>query len=202
MPTADPRVDAYIAKAPAFAQPILGYLRALIHATCPDAIETIKWGMPCFLFQDRILCGIAAFKQHCSLWFWKARGAVPKATTDSDGMGQFGRITAVTDLPSQKVIAVYLRAAIKRGLDAVANPIREKPATTRPSLEVPGDLLAALNRHQTAHRTFDSFSPSCKREYIDWICEAKRIATRERRIAQAIEWMAEGKRRNWQYQKT
>ncbi|MEO5596464.1 MAG: YdeI/OmpD-associated family protein [Lysobacteraceae bacterium] len=205
MPTIDPPVDAYISKAAAFAQPILAHLRGVIHSACPEVVETIKWGMPSFLYQGGILCGIAAFKQHCSLWFWKARAADKASGEDAAGMGQFGRITKVADLPSKKALADHVRAAMQRKRDSVKAPVRAlkadaKPPKLRPPPPTPDDLLVALTRNATARKTFESFSPSCKREYLEWITDAKRSDTRERRIAQAVEWIGEGKQRNWKYQ--
>lgn len=196
----DSRVDVYIAKSAEFARPILTHLRELIHAACPDAEEAIKWGMPSFLHHGRILCGIAAFKQHCALGFWHGRGLVGNEERRDDAMGQFGRIASLGDLPSKKVLSGYVKQAMKLSDQrAVAPPQPRKPP--KPAPATPDDLAAALKKNSKAAATFAAFSPSCKREYVEWIVEAKREETRAKRIAEAVEWMAEGKQRNWKYQK-
>lgn len=195
----DPRVDAYIAKSAGFAQPILEHLRAVIHDGCPEAEEAIKWGMPSFLFHGRILCGIAAFKQHCALGFWGGRGLVGNEDKRDEAMGQFGRIASLGDLPSKKALIGYVKQAMKLSDErAAAPPSPRKPP--KPAPATPDDLAAALKKNKKAAATFAAFSPSCKREYVEWITEAKREETRASRIAQAVEWMAEGKQRNWKYQ--
>ena len=195
----DPRVDAYIAKSAEFARPILMHLRDTIHAGCPDAEEAIKWGMPAFLYSGRILCGIAAFKQHCALGFWGGRGLIGNEERRDDAMGQFGRIASLNELPSEKVLIGYVKQAMKRGDErAAAGPKPKKPP--KPAPPAPDDLVAALKKNKKAQAIFDAFSASCKREYIEWIVEAKREATRASRIDQAVEWMAEGKQRTWKYQ--
>lgn len=190
----DPRVDAYIAKSADFAQPILEHLRNLVHEVCPDAEETLKWRMPTFLYRGRILCGVAAFKQHASFWFWRGMNL---SAYDGDGMGAFGRITSLKDLPAKRVVVGHLRQAIEfcEASAKFAVP-RGKP---KPAPQTPGDLLAALKKNKKARATYSAFSPSAQREYVDWITEAKRDETRAKRLAQAVEWMAEGKQRNWKY---
>ena len=195
----DPRADAYIAKSAAFAQPILEHLRAIIHEGCTDAEEAIKWGMPAFLFHGRILCGIAAFKQHCALGFWGGRGLVGNEDKRDEAMGQFGRITSLGDLPSKKALIGYVKQAMKLSDErAAAPPSPRKPP--KPAPATPDDLAAALKKNEKAEATFAAFSPSCKREYVEWIAEAKREETRGKRVAQAVEWMADGKKRNWKYE--
>jgi len=195
----DPRVDAYIAKSADFARPIIEHLRAVIHAGCPEAEEAIKWGMPSFLYHERILCGIAAFKQHCAFGFWGGRGLVGNEDKREDAMGQFGRITSLKDLPPKKALIGYVKQAMKLSDERIAAPpTPRKPP--KPAPATPNDLSAALKKNSKAAATFTAFSPSCKREYVEWISEAKREETRAKRIAQAVEWMAEGKQRNWKYQ--
>lgn len=195
----DPRIDAYIAKSPDFARPILEHLRAVIQEGCPETVETIKWGMPSFLHHGRILCGIAAFKQHCVLGFWSGRGLVGNEDRRDDAMGQFGRIASLKDLPSKKVLVGYVKQAMKLGEErAAAPPTPRKPP--KPAPATPDDLAVALKKNRKAAATYEAFSPSCKREYVEWITEAKRAETRASRLAQAVEWMAEGKQRNWKYQ--
>ncbi len=191
----DPRVDAYIVKSAPFAQPILKYLRQLVHEISPDVEETLKWSMPSFLHRGRILCGVAAFKQHSSFWFW--RGMNLTADDGRDGMGAFGCITSLKDLPSKKILIGHLKKAIEF-CEAGAKFAKPRGAS-KPTPTAPADLLVALKKNKKASATFAAFSPSAKREYVDWITEAKREDTRAKRLAQAVEWMAEGKQRNWKY---
>jgi len=195
----DSRVDAYIAKSADFARPILEYLRAVIHEGCPEVEEAIKWGMPSFLYHGRILCGIAAFKQHCAFGFWGGRGLVGNEDKRDDAMGQFGRIASLKDLPSKKVLVGYVKQAMKLSDERAAAPPKPRKAP-KPTPATPDDLAAALKKNKKAAVTYEAFSPSCKREYVEWITEAKRAETRASRVAQAVTWMAEGKQRNWKYQ--
>lgn len=196
----DPRIDAYIAKSADFAQPILAHLRDVIHAACPDVEETIKWSMPSFTYAGGILCGIAAFKQHCTFGFWKGSPIVPPdGANNESAMGQFGKIAKLSDLPSKKVLTGYIKQAMKLNEEGVKVPERIKPATPKPPPPTPNDLAAALKNNEASKTNWDAFSPSCKREYAEWITEAKREETRQKRLAQAVEWMGEGKQRNWKY---
>jgi uncharacterized protein YdeI (YjbR/CyaY-like superfamily) len=198
MATRDPRIDAYIAKSAAFAQPILTHIRDVVHATCPDVEETMKWSFPHFQYKG-ILCSMAAFKEHCSFGFWKGSLIVDAgAGGDEKGMGQFGRITQLADLPSRKVLSGYIKKAMKLNEEGVPSPTRSKPKTSR-ELVIPEALTRALQSNEKARAAFEKFSPSHKREYVEWITEAKTEATRTRRIETAIAWMAEGKPRNWKY---
>jgi uncharacterized protein YdeI (YjbR/CyaY-like superfamily) len=206
-PATDSRVDAYIAKAAPFAQPVLTHLRAIIHKACPEVAEDIKWGRPFFLHGGTILCNISAFKEHCSFGFWGAEiGKVLRAdgVLQSGGMGSLGRITGVKDLPPDKQLLGYVRQAagfIDNGLGdnriVVARRVVKAP---KPAIETPAEFTAALRRDRKAAKAYAAFSPSCQREYAEWIADAKRPETRDRRIAQAVEWIAEGKQRNWKYQ--
>ena len=191
----DPRIDAYVAKSADFAKPILVYLRDLVHATCPQAEETIKWGMPTFLYHG-MLCGVGAFKQHCAFGFWKHSLVVGAGRYD-DAMGQFGRITQVADLPPKRQLVALIRKAMQLNEAGVGAP--RKRAAPRPAPKAPADLAAALKKNAKAAATFSAFSPSHKRDYVEWITEAKREETRSKRVAQAVVWMAEGKPRNWKY---
>jgi uncharacterized protein YdeI (YjbR/CyaY-like superfamily) len=198
MGTRDDRVDAYIAKAAEFARPILNHLRETIHGACPDVVETMKWSFPHFEYKG-LLCSMASFKEHCAFGFWKGSLIVEKGDgPDEPAMGQFGRITKLSDLPSKKVLIGYIKQAMKLNEDGVKSPTRSKPKVSR-ELVVPDDLASALQANAAALATFEKFNPSNKREYVDWISEAKTQATRSRRLEQAIEWMAEGKPRNWKY---
>ncbi|OWQ86812.1 hypothetical protein CDN99_19025 [Roseateles aquatilis] len=199
MPTLDPRVDAYIDRAAPFAQDVLRHWRATVHAQCPDVVETIKWGFPNFTYRDKILTGMAAFKAHCSIGFWHGDAAVGADHAKEGAMGQFGRITALKDLPPKKEQHAILRRAMKLIEDGV-KARAPRPAAPKPPAEVPDDLAAALKKNAAARKTFEAFPPGQRREYIDWIVEAKKPETRERRLAQSVEWMAEGKRRNWKYE--
>ena len=195
MASTDKRVDAYIDNSPEFAKPILKHLRALIHATCPDAEETIKWRMPAFTYHG-ILCGMAAFKHHCAFALFKHKLVFGDESISDEAMGQFGRITALSELPSDKIIARYLRKGMTLNENGVK--LSRAPARKR-ALTVPSDLSAALKKNKRARSVFEKFAPSHKREYIEWITQAKRDETRTKRLAQAVEWMAEGKPRNWKY---
>jgi uncharacterized protein YdeI (YjbR/CyaY-like superfamily) len=194
----DPRVDAYIAKAPAFARPVLEHLRATVHAASAEATETIKWGMPFFEYHGRPMCMMAAFKQHCSFGFWRARAAGDSG--DNEGMGQYGKLTAVGDLPSQRELGAAVKAAMQR-IDAGPATPRTKATKAKAPPRVPDELAAAfaLKKHAVAKTHFAAFSPSAQREYTDWITEAKTEATRQKRIATTLAWLAEGKPRNWKY---
>lgn len=195
----DPRVDAYIAKSAPFARPILEQLRGIVHAACPLVQEDIKWSMPSFQYGGRILCQMAAFKQHASFGFWQ-HAAVTEGKA-RDGMGSLGRLETIRDVPSKRELTALLRKAmalIDEGVTSTAT--RAKPAP-RATLNVPADLRDALAGNPGAKATFDGFSPSARRDYLEWITEAKREDTRARRLAQAVQWMAEGKLRNWKYAK-
>lgn len=197
MPTLDPRVDAYIAKAAPFAQTILTHLRAVVHEACPEVEETMKWSFPHFMYKG-MLCSMAAFKAHCALNFWKAELLMGDAA-QRDAMGQFGRIAALEDLPPVAQLQAYLLQAMQLN-DAGVTRVRSR--TPRPAtVTVPDDLLAALAQQAGAQQHFDAFSPSKQRDYIEWLEEAKTEATRTRRREQAVAWIAEGKARNWKYEK-
>jgi uncharacterized protein YdeI (YjbR/CyaY-like superfamily) len=192
----NPRVDAYIAKAADFARPILEEIRARVHAACPDVEETIKWSMPAFDYKGP-LCGMAAFKQHCVFGFWKSPLVVGDAGPDDNPMGYREKLTSVKDLPSK----TEFRANIKKAMDLNDRGVKvPRPARApKTDIPVPDYFAAAIKKNKKAQAAFDGFSPSHRREYLEWITEAKTDATRSRRLAQAIEWMAEGKPRNWKY---
>lgn len=195
----DPRIDAYIAKAQPFAQPILKHLRAVVHAACPAAEERIKWSHPHFDYHGAMMCSMASFKAHAVFGFWKGPQLLGAASQDSGAMGDFGRIESMADLPSKARLTQLIKAAMKLNEAGVKRVVRKKSAPKKP-LPVPKDLADALSRDAKAKATFDGFSPSNRREYIEWITEAKAVATRERRLATTLEWLAEGKSRNWKYQ--
>ena len=198
MGTRDPRVDRYIADSPEFARPILTHLREVVHGACPEVVETMKWSRPHFEYNG-LLCGMSAFKAHCAFGFWKGSLIFGKGGGVEDAMGQFGRITSVKDLPPKKVLAGYVRKAMELN-DAGTTAFPKKPAREpRPELPVPDDLAAALGKNRKARATFEGLSPSHRREYVEWITEAKREETRRQRLATTVEWLAEGKARNWKY---
>jgi uncharacterized protein YdeI (YjbR/CyaY-like superfamily) len=191
----DPRVDAYIRKAAPFAQPILTRIRETVHAACPEAEEAMKWSFPHFLYKG-LLCSMASFKQHAALGFWKG-SLVTGGPRRADAMGQFGRITKVSDLPSNRVLSGYIRKAATLNDNGVNAPRRPRRAAK--PVKMPAVLTAALAKNRKARAGFDALGPSHQREYVEWITEAKTDETRGRRLAQAVEWMADGKSRNWKY---
>jgi uncharacterized protein YdeI (YjbR/CyaY-like superfamily) len=194
MPTTDPRVDAYIAKSPDFAKPILTHLRKLAHAASPELEETLKWRMPHFTHKG-ILFGMAAFKQHCAVHFWNGKLVLgDKARTGV--MGNLGRVTALSDLPNKKVLLGYIKKAVELNERGVKKPSASQP---KKKLIIPSYFRAALKKDKKAQAVFDALSYSHKKEYLEWITEAKREDTREKRIETAIQWLAEGKSRNWKY---
>lgn len=193
----DPRIDAYIARAAPFAQPILKKVRERIHAAAPEAEETMKWSAPGFTVDGKILLMMAAFKQHAALNFWRGQelgDGQPKA----GAMGQFGRLTSVEDLPSDKELDALIREAAALAKTAPA-PRKTKHAP-KPAPEMHPEFAAALAKAPKAKAALDSFSMSAQREYLEWIAEAKRDETRQKRIADAVEWLSEGKKRNWRYE--
>jgi uncharacterized protein YdeI (YjbR/CyaY-like superfamily) len=209
MPTAHhPKVDAYIAKAKPFAQPILHHIRQVVHTAAPGVEETIKWSRPFFEYKGVILCNMSAFSQHCTFGFWGQEiGAVlRKAGAVKDGaMGSLGRITSVENLPSEKQLLAWVRQAadfVDSGKYTSPIAARNKVVKApKPALKPPPEFSKALNKNKKAAAVFGDFSPSCKREYIEWIAGAKREETRDQRIKTAVEWIAQGKQRNWKYQK-
>jgi uncharacterized protein YdeI (YjbR/CyaY-like superfamily) len=200
MDSRDPRVDAYIEKAAPFAQPILRHLRDTIHAASPEIEEAMKWSFPHFMHHG-ILCSMAAFKEHCSFGFWKESLVLGSADMPRDeAMGQFGRIQSISDLPPRDTLIAYVRKAMTLNEEGVGVP-GKAAGKERAELEVPELFRLALERHPEAAAAFEGFSPSHRREYVEWIAEAKREETRDRRIQTALQWLAEGKPRNWKYMK-
>jgi hypothetical protein len=199
MATRDPRVDAYIKKAQPFAKPILTHLRSVVHDALPGVQETLKWGVPHFDYKG-IFCGMAAFKEHTTFGFWK--GALLKdhlPQVDEKAMGHFGRITSMDDLPNAPTLARIVKAAAQLNDDGVK--VARMAKAKKPPLKSPADLMSALARNKNALANFKAFPPGQQREYIEWIIEAKQDATRDKRIKTAVEWIAEGKIRNWKYVK-
>ena len=199
MASKDPRIDAYIAKSADFAQPILKHLRKVVHASCPQVEETMKWSMPHFDYKG-VMCGMAAFKEHCAFGFWKeslifGSGKAPEKT----GMGSFGCIKSLSDLPNEKTVIGYVKKAAALNEAGIKAPGRTLPKK-RPPLPTPDDFAGALKKNAKARKTFENFSPSHRREYVQWVIEAKRDETRKQRLATSVKWLAEGKARNWKYQ--
>lgn len=202
MAVTDPRIDVYIEKAAPFARPILQHLREIIHQACPGAVETMKWSFPHFDYKGSILCSMAAFKHHCAFGFFKASQMYDLhgilTTVDRTSMGHLGKITSLEDLPADDVLKEYIADAMKLNDEGVKAAPRVKPKRST-EVDVPADLQAALNKNKTALQVFEAFAPSHRREYVNWIEEAKREATREKRIATTIEQLVEGKQKDWKY---
>ena len=197
MASHDPRIDAYIAKSADFAQPILEHIRAVVHRACPEVEESLKWGFPHFGYKGAMMCSMAAFKQHCSFGFWQRKEVV--GAQAKEGMGVFGKITTIKDLPSKKEMVGYIHKAM--ALNDAGVKKKRPPTTPKTAPKIPSDFAALLEKQTAARTTYEGFSPSAQREYVDWIAEAKTDATRQKRIATALEWLAEGKQRNWKYMK-
>lgn len=196
MPTLDPRIDAYLATVPAFARPLLTRVREDVHAACPDVVETIKWSRPHFVLDGKLLCGMSAFKAHCSFGFWEREGA---AQGKAGAMGDFGRIESNADLPGRAELRRQIKAAaalLRAGAPRAQKPGREP----RPQLAMPDDFAAALDQVPAARQHYAGFPPGKQRDYLEWVLEARREDTRARRIAQAVEWLAQGRSRNWKYE--
>lgn len=198
MPAIDRRVDEYISKSAEFAKPILIHLRQLVHKTCPDVQEMIKWGFPHFDYKGP-MCHMASFKKHCAFGFWKAALMKDKSLMENakseTSMGHLGRITSLKDLPSDKNLIAFIKEAMKLN-DAGVKVTSVKKPSVKKEIKIPEDFIASLKKNKKALATFEKFSPSHKREYVEWIVEAKRDETRKKRIEQAIKWMSEGKPRN------
>jgi uncharacterized protein YdeI (YjbR/CyaY-like superfamily) len=203
----DSRIDAYIAKSKPFAQPILNHLRELVHKACPTVVETMKWSRPFFEYKGVILANMSAFNEHCSFGFWGEEIAAVLREANllqPDAMGSLGRLTRVEDLPAHKQMLSLLRQAVTF-IDSgqYTSPIaaRNKVVKTpKAPIEAPSEFTKALKANKKASTAFAAFSPSCKREYVEWIADAKRAETRDKRIATAIDWIGEGRQRNWKYQ--
>jgi uncharacterized protein YdeI (YjbR/CyaY-like superfamily) len=197
MPKKDPRIDAYIAKSRDFAKPILKYLRAVVHEGCPECEETLKWSMPAYTHKG-ILAMTPSFKEHCAFVLWKHSLIVPEIKRGA--MGGLGRIETLDDLPSRKVLVGYVRKAAKLNEEGVVTPSRAKNRPKKP-VRVPAELKAALSKNAKARAAFDAFPPSHRREYCDWISDAKGADTKARRLKSAMVSIAAGKPQNWKYVK-
>ncbi|MBS1902934.1 MAG: YdeI/OmpD-associated family protein [Bacteroidetes bacterium] len=198
-------VDAYITKSQEFAKPILTKIRDVVHKTCPDVEEAIKWGMPFFMYNGQMMCMMSAFKQHAAMGFYKAalmsdKTLIENAKSES-AMGHVGRMESINDLPSDKKLAAWIKEAMKLNAERVKLPKAKPSPKEKKELVVPDYVTKALRTNKTAKAAFEAFPYSHKKEYVTWFEEAKTDATREKRLAQAIEWMAEGKSRNWKYER-
>ncbi len=197
-------IDQYISKAQPFAQPILSHFRKLVHDTCPDVEEKLKWGMPHFDYKGQMMCSMASFKQHCAFGFWKAAimkdSILIENAKSESAMGHLGKITSLKDLPSDKKIISWIKEAMKLNEEGKIVPKPKPTEKDKKELTVPPALQTALNKNKKAKSTFENFAYSHRKEYIQWITEAKTDVTRDKRIATTIEWLAEGKGRNWKYQ--
>ncbi len=199
MPTTDPRVDAYIEKSKDFAKPILNHVRNLVHEACPDVEETWKWSFPHFTYKGDMLCHMASFKEHCAFGFWKQSLIEGANFPEKNAMGSFGKIKSLDDLPDDRTIKKLIAEAMR--LNDLGIKVKKSPPAEKKDLVVPDVLNEALAQNEKAAETFNAFPYSCKKEYVEWITEAKTEPTREKRLATTIEWLAEGKKRNWKYEK-
>lgn len=192
----DPRVAAYIADSKPFARPILEHIRAIVHEACPDVQETIKWKFPVFEYEG-ILANMASFKEHCAFGFWKPSLILEGDEEKSEeAMGQFGRITSIEQLPPRETLIGYIHRAMELNEKGI-QPKKKKRA--KPVPEMPDDFQAELGKISGALQAFEEMSPGYRREYIEWITEAKRDSTRQRRIAKAVDQISDGKSLNWKY---
>jgi len=203
MNNTDPRIDNYILKSADFAVPILIHLRELIHIGCPEIKETVKWSFPNFEYKGSILCSMASFKQHCAFGFWLGSlmddpHGLLTTGNNKTAMGNLGQIKSLEDLPSDDIMIQYIRHA-KELIDKGIKLPKKAPASATKELEIPDYFAEALKTNKKATATFDAFSYSNKKEYVEWVTEAKSEDTRNKRLATAIEWLAEGKIKNWKY---
>jgi hypothetical protein len=195
------QIDAYIAKAQPFAVPILEAIRSQVLAVCHDAEQMLKWGFPNFLYKGKILCNMAAFKAHATLGFWHGELVTGDRGNTKGAMGLFGKLTSVDNLPDAQDMAAMVAKAMQLIDDGVKPPhVEGRGKHPKPELAMVAAFQAALNKNAQAKAAYDGFSPSHAREYLEWITDAKREETRDKRIAQSIEWLAEGKKRNWKYE--
>lgn len=198
----DKRVDDYIAKSANFAKPILNHIRQLMHTACPEVEETIKWSFACFDYKGP-MSSMAAFKEHCSFGFWKAaimQDSEKLKSNQATSMGHLGRIKSLADLPPDKILISYIKEAVKLNDEGIKLPPRKKD-TEQKELIIPGYFTEALSKNKTACKIFEAFSSSHKKEYVQWITEAKTEVTRNKRMAKAVEQIAEAKGLNWKYEK-
>lgn len=204
MAVKDKRVDEYIQKSAPFAKPVLNHIRKIVHRACPDAVETIKWSFPNFDYNGGILCHMAAFKEHCSFGFRLGGSMEDKHKIfkkgEVGGMGLLGQIRSLDDLPSEKILTWYIREAMRLHDEGV-KIVRKNPAPVKKELDTPDWFEKALKKNKPAWKVYETASYSFRKEYITWLTEAKTEATRLKRLETAVEWISEGKGRNWKYEK-
>lgn len=198
----DSRIDVYIGQAADFAQPILKHIRALVHEACPEIIETMKWSFPHFDYKGTV-CSMAAFKNHCAFGFWKS-SLIPDphhllSEDKTQAMGQLGRITSIADLPDKNIFLTYIQNAVILNKEGIK--VDKKPAAPKTVLTIPDYFSKSLDEVPAAQQHFENFSYSQKKEYLEWITEAKSEDTRQKRLSTALEWISEGKSRNWKYKR-
>ena len=204
MGTKEKLIDSYIAKSADFAKPILNHIRALVHTACPAVEEKMKWSFPHFDYKGEMMCSMAAFKQHAAFGFWKASLLKDPVLTETAklevAMGHLGKLTSLKDLPPDKKILAWIKEAMAlndKGIKLLAKP---RPVANK-ELIVPDYFTRAIAKNKKAKQTFEDFSYSQKKEYVNWVTEAKTAETKTKRLTSAIEMMAEGKIRNWKYAK-
>jgi uncharacterized protein YdeI (YjbR/CyaY-like superfamily) len=197
-PKHDPRIDAYIAKAQPFAKAILEKVRERVHAVVPGIEEAIKWSMPAYTLDGKIVAITAAFKAHAALNFWRGQ-ELRGESANADAMGQFGKLKSVDDLPPEAELDRLIREAAELARKAPA-PRKAKHAP-KPAPQMHPDFAAALAKAPKAKAALDGFPPSAQRDYLEWVADAKQDGTRHKRIVTAVEWLSEGKRRHWQYER-
>src|SRR5437899_5943103 len=200
MGTRDKRVDAYIAKSADFAKPILNALREIVHEGCPTVVEELKWSSPHFNYKG-MFCGMASFKAHCVFGFWKGSLFLDPSDRFAEAMGQFGRITSLNELPPKKALLGYIKKAMAVNDAGLTVPRKTASPAEKNALKVPPYFLAAVKKNKKALATFEAFPYSKKKDYVEWVSEAKTEDTRQRRLQTSVEWMAEGKSRNWKYER-
>lgn len=204
MGKSDKRVELYINKSAEFAQPVLWHIVEVVHKACPDVEETMKWSFPHFIYKGSNLCSMAGFKQHCAFTFWlgskmKDPNKILDKVGEKTAMGHLGQLKSLKDLPSDKVLTAYIKEAMS--LIDKGEKIERKSIAAKKPLKVPAYFISALKKNKKALTTFENFSPSNKKEYVEWVTEAKTEETRSTRLKTAIEWMSAGKSRHWKYNK-
>lgn len=197
-------VDVYISKSERFAKPILKHLRVLVHFACPEIEETIKWGFPHFMYNG-ILCSMASFNNHCAFGFWKGK-FIPQLEiiineNGESAMGNFGRITSLAELPNDKIILNIIEQAVVLNNSNIKLPPRTKINSSALRVNIPDFILNEINKNKLAKFNFEKFTVSKRKEYVEWILEAKTVTTKKKRLQKTVEWLAEGKSRNWKYEK-
>jgi len=204
LPSSEPEVDAYAEGVEAFAKPILAHLRGLIRATCPEVVETLKWGIPHFDYRGEMMCIFAAYRSHCAFSFWKsALMSDPrlKASIDLPASKRFmGKLRSLADLPVDAELTAWIREAML--LNEQGAKVAPRKTSAAPKIVVaPPAFVERLAASPSVKAMFESKSASFQKEYNVWIAEAKTEATRDKRINEALAWIAEGKGRFWKYAK-